>query len=226
MALPLLTVGANSAQAAKAATRENFTVTTGGRSFTGDQDRVIPAGQVGDTITVSGRYARFSVAASTFETRDYTLTGADSPRPDKDLSLDAPSVVFASKLPLHGTVLDSALSLDLNNEGVVLERSGAGQDMKIQAQDCPQGGVFQMEPEPVITEANTLGADYRFTQQQPDGPLCITHVEGLFSAYDSPELATLISNTATQSNWRVQSGGRVGFAVGEDAVEGGCSPSA
>lgn len=61
-------------------------------------------------------------------------------------------------------------------------------------------------------------------EQQPDGPLCITHVDGAFSAYDSPELATLISNTATQSNWRVESGGRVGFVVGEDAVEGGCTP--
>jgi hypothetical protein len=64
----------------------------------------------------------------------------------------------------------------------------------------------------------------RFTQQRPDGPLCITHVDGLFSAYDRPELATLASNTATQSTWRVDSGGRIGFAVGEDAVKGGCTP--
>jgi hypothetical protein len=31
-------------------------------------------------------------------------------------------------------------------------------------------------------------------------------------------------NTATQSTWRVDSGGRIGFVVGEDAVEGGCTP--
>ncbi|MGH3318325.1 MAG: hypothetical protein ACRDO0_19445 [Nocardioidaceae bacterium] len=85
------------------------------------------------------------------------------------------------------------------------------------------GGLYQMEPEPGVAERNTLGADYRFTQQRPDGPLCTTHVGGRFSAYDSPELATLASNSATQSRWRVASGGRIGFVVGEDAVEGGCS---
>jgi hypothetical protein len=39
-----------------------------------------------------------------------------------------------------------------------------------------------------------------------------------------PELVTLASNTATQSTWRVDSGGRIGFVVGEDTVEGGCTP--
>ena len=29
----------------------------------------------------------------------------------------------------------------------MIERSGPGLDMKIQAKDCAQGGVFQMEPE-------------------------------------------------------------------------------
>jgi hypothetical protein len=97
--------------------------------------------------------------------------------------------------------------------------------MKIQAKGCAQGGIFRMEPDLGTAERNTLGPDYRFTQQQPDGPHCITHSAGLFSAYDSPELSTLISNTATQSNRRVESGGRVGFVVGEDAVEGGWTHS-
>jgi hypothetical protein len=215
---------APAAQASKGGTCAGFTVSTGGRSFSGDQDRVIPAGQVGGSITVSGRYVRFHVVPSTFEVRNYTLTGADSPRQDKDLPLSSPSVVFTSKKPLHGATLGSGLSLDVSNEGVVLERSGGGQDMKIQAKNCAQGGLFQMEPEPGVRERNTLGPDYRFTQQRPDGPLCITHVDGRFSAYDSPELAGLAENTAKQSTWRVQSGGRVGFVVGEDAVEGGCRP--
>lgn len=220
-----LAVG-GTAQAAKAGTCEGFTVTVGANTFTGDQRVVIPAAQVGESITVAGRYVTFSVVAATFETLDYTLTGADSQRPDKDLPLDAPSVVFTSKLPQHGDTLNGDLSLRLSNEGVVLERSGAVQDMKIQAKDCAQGGLFQMEPEPGTVETNTLGPDYRFLEQTPEGRLCITHVDGLFSAYDSPELATLISNTPTQSNWQVQDGGRVGFVVGEDAVEGGCSPRA
>jgi hypothetical protein len=212
------------ATAAKAGTCEGFTVTVGARSFTGNQRVTIPAAQVGQSINVTGRYVTFSVVASTFETRDYTLTGADSPRPDKDLPLDGPSVVFTSKLPQHGDVLDGNLSLRLSNEGIVLERAGVRQDMKIQAKDCAQGGLFQMEPEPGVVETNTLGPDYRYLQQTPEGRLCITHVDGLFSAYDSPELATLLTNTPTQADWQVQAGGRVGFVVGEDAVEGGCSP--
>jgi hypothetical protein len=75
-------------------------VSTGGQSFRGDQDRVLQAGQVGEAITVSGRYVRFSVVPSTFEVRNYALTGADSPSdPDKDLPLDSSSVVFTSKRP-------------------------------------------------------------------------------------------------------------------------------
>jgi hypothetical protein len=222
----LLVLIGGTAQAAKAGTCEGYTVTVGGRSFTGNQKVTIPAAQVGTTITVAGTYTRFSVVASTFETRNYTLTGVNSPRPDKDLPLDAPSVVFTSKLPQHGDVLNGPLALELSNEGVVLERAGARQDMKIQAKDCAQGGLFQMEPEPGTVEVNTLGPDYRYLQQTPEGRLCITHVDGLFSAYDSPELATLLSNTATQARWQVQAGGRVGFVVGEDAVEGGCSPQA
>jgi len=224
-----LTVGsfglaASPVQAVKGGACKGFAVSTGGRTYSGDRDRTIRANRVGNTIKVSGRYVRFSVVSSTFETRSYTLTGADSPRPDKNLPLDAPSVVFTSKLPMHGDTLNSPLGLDLSNEGVVLERSGARQDMKIQAKDCAQGGLFQMEPEPGTTERNTLGPDYRYTQQRPSGPLCITHVSGRFSAYDSPELASLVSHTGTQSSWRVQSGGRIGFVVGEDAVEGGCGP--
>ena len=214
-------------QAAKGGTCQGYTVSTGGRTYTGDQQRTIPASQVGPTISVSGRYTKFSVVSSTFETRNYTLTGADSPRPDKDLPLTGPSVVFTSKLPVHNDTLTGALTLGLGNEGVSLERSGARHDIKITAKDCAQGGLFQMEPEPGTNERNTLGPDYRYTQQQqPSGRLCITHVSGRFSAYDSPELATLASHTATQSTWRVQAGGRIGFVVGEDAVEGGCNPQA
>ena len=54
--------------------------------------------------------------------------------------------------------------------------------------------------------------------------VCITDVNGRFSAYDSPELATLLSKTARQSRWRVESGGRIGMDLGEDAVEDGCNP--
>jgi hypothetical protein len=114
------------------------------------------------------------------------------------------------------------VSLDISAEGVVLERSGGGQDMKIQAKDCVQGGLFQMEPEPGLRERNTLGDAFNYTVQPPgEERLCFTN--GSVPGYDSPELATLIDNTAKVATWQVAAGGRIGMVIGEDAVEGGCT---
>jgi hypothetical protein len=217
----VLVFNASPAQGAKAGTCEAFTVFVNGQAFRGDQKRTI-SGPI-NSIRADGTYIEFDVNPSTFAVLDYTHTGVDSPRPDKNLPIDSPTVIFESKVPNHGDTLTGAMSLDINNEGVVLERSGSSQDMKIQAKDCQQGGLFQMEPEPGTTETNTLGPDFTYTGQPPgEGRLCFSN--GAFSGYDSPELATLVSNTAKTATWDVQSGGRVGMVIGEDAVEGGCSP--
>jgi hypothetical protein len=51
-------------------------------------------------------------------------------------------------VPDHrGLVLSSAISVELDDEELSLQRSGAGLSMKVQAKDCAQGGIFQMEPE-------------------------------------------------------------------------------
>jgi hypothetical protein len=212
------------ASAAKGGTCEGFKVTTGGRTFSGDQDRTIRASRVGENIQVRGTYITFNVRSSDFAVLNYRHTGANSPRPDKNLPIGPEgTTIFQSKVPNHGETLTSGVSLNLNNEGVVLERSGGGQDMKIQAKDCQQGGLFQMESEPGTPETNTLGADFTYTGQPPGQErLCFTN--GQFSGYDSPELATLVSNTNKVATWNVQSGGRIGMVIGEDAVEGGCSP--
>jgi hypothetical protein len=52
--------------------------------------------------------------------------------------------------------------------------------------------------------------------------LCFTN--GRFAGYDSPEFATLVSNTEKVATWQVTSGGRIGMVIGEDALEGGCRP--
>jgi hypothetical protein len=212
------------AEAAKGGTCASFSVTTGGNTFRGDQTRTIRAGQVGDRIFVDGRYIEFSVRSSDFAVLNYRHTGVDSPRADKNLPIGpAGTTIFESKVPLHGKTLTSPVSLSLGNESVVLERSGGGQDMKIQAKDCQQGGLFQMEPEPGTTERNTLGPDFTYTSQPPgEERLCFTN--GRFAGYDSPELATLVSNTEKVATWQVGSGGRIGMVIGEDALEGGCSP--
>jgi hypothetical protein len=214
------------AQAAKGGTCEQFSVSTGGKTYSGDQKRTIPAAQVGSTIQVRGTYIHFNVRSSDFAVFNYRHTGAESPRPDKNLDIPAGGVqIFQSKIPLHGKTLTSPVSLEISAEGVVLERNGGGQDMKIQAKDCVQGGLFQMEPEPGTRERNTLGDGFLYTSQPPgEQRLCFTN--GSVPGYDSPELATLLSRSTDNktATWRVQAGGRIGMVIGEDAVEGGCRP--
>jgi hypothetical protein len=68
------------------------------------------------------------------------------------------------------------LSLEINAESLVLQRSGGGQTMKIQAKDCPQGGLFQMEPEPGTVEVTNLATGWRYTGVAPgSGRLCISN---------------------------------------------------
>ena len=79
-----------------------------------------------------------------------------------------------------------------------------------------------MEPEPGTRERNTLGAEFNYSSQPPgEERHCFTN--GRFSGYDSPELATLVSNTEKVPTWQEAAGGRIGMVIGEDAVEGGCS---
>lgn len=211
------------AQAAKGGTCAGYSVTTGGVKYTGDQRRMIP---VGATIQVRGTYNTFDIRSSDFAVFNYRHTGAKSPRADKNLDIPAGGIqIFQSKVPLHGKTLAGRVSLEISAEGVVLERSGAGQDMKIQAKDCVQGGLFQMEPEPGTRERNTLGPEFSYTSQPPgEQRLCFTN--GKVPGYDSPELATLVSRSEDNktATWRVASGGRIGMVIGEDAIEGGCRP--
>jgi hypothetical protein len=212
---------ATPAFAAKGGTCESFKVVVNGQTFSGTQKRTI-SGPI-NSIFVDGTYIEFRVNPSTLATANYVHTGVPSPRPDKNLPFAGRTTIFTSKVPQHGKTLTSPLSLEINAESLVLQRSGGGQTMKIQAKDCHQGGLFQMEPEPGTVEVNTLGAGWRYTGVAPGSSrLCISN--GRISAYDSPELATLLGFTAQQARWRVAAGGRIGFVIGEDAIQGGCRP--
>ena len=209
------------ASAAKGGTCASFNVVVNGQTFSGDQKRTIN-GPI-TSIAVDGTYTEFSVNPATLAVNNYVHTGVASPRPDKNLPFNGRTTIFASKVPQHGRTLTGPLSLEINNESLVLQRSGGGQSMKIQAKDCHQGGLFQLEPEPGTVEVNTLGADWHYTGVAPGSSrLCISN--GRIAAYDSPELATLQSFTPQQARWLVASGGRIGFVIGEDAIEGGCRP--
>ncbi len=192
-----------------------FAVTVGGRTYRGDTRVDIPASQVGATLQVRGTHVEFDVVASTFEVLGYTLTGAPAQIPLTNVR----TRIFDSKRPDHSDVLNDRLRLRLQAEQLVLEREGRRQDMKIQSKDCNQGGIFQMEPEPAVVEVNTLAAGFQFFLQDPvSGRLFFTNGTTILG-YDSPQEAVLLSNTPTQSRWRVEDGGRIGMVIGEDAFE-------
>lgn len=100
-----------------------------------------PAGR----FLVQGRYTQFTIDPATFAIYDYAFTGAANPG---DLTGGRPTPVYASKVPDHrGLALASGISLELRDEDMTISRTGpGGLSMKIQAKDCAQGGIFQMEP--------------------------------------------------------------------------------
>lgn len=143
LALMLLAVPAvRSFAAASAGCNEaGFTVL----GLSGNQRGAIPAAAVPGTFLVKGKFVEFTVDAATFGVRDWTLTGAANPL---DITGGRRTVVFASKIPNHrGIVLNGNIQIDSNGEALVLTRTGPGVTMKIQAKDCANGGVFQMEVE-------------------------------------------------------------------------------
>ena len=95
---------------------------------------------------IDGKYIEFYIVTSTFGIRDYAFTGAPNAQ---DITGGRRTPVWSEKTPDHrGSVLTSAVEIDNDGPDIVLERSGTNDlDMKIQAKDCAQGGVFQMEPE-------------------------------------------------------------------------------
>jgi hypothetical protein len=102
------------------------------------------AGNVDSSFLVKGKYVEFTVDAATFGVRDWTLTGAPNPL---DITGGSRTVVFTAKMPDHGGLfLSSDVSVEISKEALVIQRTGSGLSMKIQAKDCANGGIFQIEP--------------------------------------------------------------------------------
>ena len=114
--------------------------------LTGDQkDTTVSAASLPSTFLVKGKYVEFTVDAATFGLYNWTLTGAAN---SLDITGGKRTVVFSSKLPDHrGLVLTSDVTVDSSGESIVISRDGPGLSMKIQAKDCANGGVFQVEVE-------------------------------------------------------------------------------
>lgn len=136
-------------------------VLPGGTVVRGDQRATVPAGALGPSFLVKGRYVEFTVVSASLGVRNWTFTGAPNAL---DLTGGRRTVVFASKLPDHGGLtLTGDLSVDLKGPDLVITRTGPGLSMKIQAKDCATGGIFQMEP------ARADGKPTLFTHVLADG---------------------------------------------------------
>jgi hypothetical protein len=110
----------------------------------GAQSASVPANMVGTAFRVQGKYIQFDVDAATFGIRNYTMTGAPNAL---DITGGMATPVFESKMPDHrGLTLTGDVSVSLSSSAdIVLTRSGPGLTMQIQAKDCANGGLFQME---------------------------------------------------------------------------------
>ncbi|MGO4669885.1 hypothetical protein [Bosea sp. 2RAB26] len=141
LAVLQLSMTAGGADAASSAGCEGSGFTVLGRS----QNATIPASALGTSFRVQGKYAQFDVDSATLGIRNFTLTGAPNPL---DITGGVPTPVFASKLPDHrGLSLTSSLAVAIKETEIEIGRTGSNLSMKIQAKDCANGGIFQMEVE-------------------------------------------------------------------------------
>lgn len=126
----------------------------------------VPASSLPARFLVQGKYIQFEVVAASFAVENYAFRPTTNAL---DMTAGMLTPVFASKTPNHrGLVLTSALELSLEGEVLEMERTGPGLTMKIQAKDCAQGGVFQMEPE------RTDGTATVITHLLANGPGALT----------------------------------------------------
>jgi hypothetical protein len=99
--------------------------------------------QQGNTMLVRGRHVQFDIDLRTGGVRNWTLTGAPNP----GRLVERPTMIFSEKTPLHGAVLTQTDRLRNDRGDLVFIRTNGVVEVKIQAKDCSQGGIFQMEIE-------------------------------------------------------------------------------
>ena len=164
-ALAAITLAAPMAHAASSEACEGggFTVSgllNGLNVTAGATTITIPAANIGPSFQILGRHIEFTVVSRTFGIENYTFTGAANP---ENITDGKRITAWQSKTPDHrGLSLSSGITVSNDDGDLVLQRTGTGLKMKIQAKDCAQGGIFQMEPERGDKSAtkitHTLGA--------------------------------------------------------------------
>lgn len=254
--------GTASAATSAACTGGGFTAL----GYSGKSKIDVPASKLTGRFLVKGKYVEFEVDPNTLAVYNVVMTGAAN---SLDMTGGVRTPVFASKVPdLRGDKLADKMRMELKDGGLELRRSGKSVDMKIQAKDCAQGGIFQMEVEredgqPTLvthtlatstTNANLTPFYFdnrNFRNREGDVlPFGDTTIKvtarvnfgndfsSKFVGRDSAQLATRrqeptcqngivnrngqivnVQHCGAVSRWDVQSGGRMGMVMGEDAVE-------
>jgi hypothetical protein len=173
-------------------------------------------------VHVLGRYIEFDLNVSTFAVYNYALTGAPN---SMDLTGGVRTVLFTRKEPsLNGKTVDAGdFEVTLSAPSLELRRQGSSLKMKIQAKDCAQGGVFQMEPEtndgsPIVFTHTVASPDLYYFVNPYTGKVNFGN-SSFIRGKDSPQVATRVLQSEFETVWSVASGGRMGGVLGEDAVE-------
>jgi hypothetical protein len=206
----------------------DFAVTVNGRTSNPAAGKDFRVSGVTPTspVLVAGQNVTFRIDPATLGVYDYTLTGAPSP----ERMVTAPTVVFASKVPVLTAAQRSAVrisDLRLRDDTLVVTFTTAAGKLKVQAKDAPQGGIFQMEQEfgVPVEYVHTLGAGLFYFVNEFTGKVNFGNgvdadtTHQMLLGKDSPQVATRLEQTATVSRWSVTSGGRMGGVLGEDAIE-------
>ena len=194
-----------------------FSVTIGAKTYTaagGDMRLILPAAQVsGKTAVVKGTFVKFTVDLDSFTVTDYILTGAPS---STDVTGGVRTRVFVSQTPQLSVDLTSNLDLQLSQERVKLIRAGRGAKLKVDAKDCAQGDIFDIESNFPIKVAHVLDPAFHYYKDR-FGRLMFTN--GKVIGREGPSLARLISRSTRTSQWQLDAGGNVDAIFGQDAIQ-------
>ena len=227
-----LSVVATGPSEAKSVATGDYAVTVAGTTYNpaAGRDVTLKDVRAAGPISVTGVHTTFTLDPATLGVYDYTLTGAAAP----DRMVSAPTVVFASKVPvLTPAQLGAPVikELQVRDDTLVAILSTAGGTLKVQAKDAPAGGIFQMEPEFAgdVELVHTLGPTLSYFTNPFTGKVNVGDGSGpvtsgpgahqMLLGKDSPQVATKLAQGRTVTRWSVAPGGRLGGVLGEDAVE-------
>src|SRR2546428_336691 len=94
----ILVAGRADAGTAAACEGGGFSLVLPGGTVSGSQKGTIPAGALGESFLVKGKYVEFEVGSATFGIRNYTLTGVPNPL---DITGGRRAPGFAAHTPPH-----------------------------------------------------------------------------------------------------------------------------